>query len=149
MFFRCVMFSIEGRRLNCKCLQILVIKSVYPDPFLELDPDPHWPKVLDSDPHWNQCGSTTLPYTVAPSLALRGFAVDGWVKAKRYNPKQKACMRQPLLGWLQGWHALQRCERKHPELTLLRVRNPYQSKRRLCMVAISVICCSWTVVRNE
>ncbi len=38
--------------------QILVIKT------LDLDPDPHWKKMLDPapypDPHWNQSGSTTL-----------------------------------------------------------------------------------------
>ncbi len=40
-----------------KVLQFLVIKTLDP----ELDPDPHWPKVLDQDPHWNLCGRIHNP----------------------------------------------------------------------------------------
>ncbi len=46
-----------------KFLQSLVIKTLDPD--LDIDPNPHWPKILVLDPYCSQCESTTLTKTIA------------------------------------------------------------------------------------
>ncbi len=49
-----------------------------PDPHWQkmLDPDPHWQKMLDPDPHWTQCGSTTLPGIIHKSINTFQYLIN-------------------------------------------------------------------------